>query len=305
MLELPETGFHRSVTTHNVRLDALSDWIECSVAFICTSVSASDVTDILQENGVYKDRDFAMQRVEDAWLELDRRLGSVDEGIPFEIKRGSIRRIANWTETPSYSFCLILSLLRWSPGWFGLPSGDYQIHGELFERMTAESLEALGWRALHTGWAGTRIKDIQETVQSIADHLNEPVILGQVGRWTTPRAKDAGLDVVCAYPFADGAGGRPLYLVQCATGKNWPDKVGTPNLGVWRKLIDFSNSPIRGFALPFCLDQDEFRQTCCTIDGLMLDRYRLVDGEPGWESAALTRDLIRWTRPHVKNLPAY
>lgn len=305
MLLLPEKGFQPSMTTHNVRLEVLSDWIESSVVFACTPISASDVIDILQENGIYRDQDFAKEIVKDAWTELDRRRRSVDDGVPFELQRGSIRCIAKWTDTPSYSFCLMLSLLKWSPSWFHLTKGDYQIHGELFERMTAESLEALGWRVFHTGWTHTRVNSLREKVQSIADHLNEPIIPRQVGRWTRPAAKDVGLDVVCEYPFADGAGGRPLYLIQCATGQNWRTKIGTPNLSVWCKLIDFSNSPIQGFALPFCLDIDDFRQTCCTVNGLMLDRYRLVDGEPGWESSALAKELIRWTREQVKKLPAY
>ena len=300
MLPLPLNGVRRSVAKHNSRVDVLTDWIEGSVLFGKARVSTSDIKDSLCDHHVYSSQDFAAEFVGDLWAELHRR-----------IKRGGLTALTidargiepahPWQNSPAHAFCLILALRD----WYSRARGPYTEQGELFEKLAERSLHARGWRLLRTGWSSKRVNQLTATITDISSHLGEPQVSGGIGRWTTPAAKDAGLDLVCDRPFADDRGGRPLFFVQCASGANWNDKVHTPDLKLWEKLIDFSNSPVRGFALPYVLSDDEFRRTASRVNGMVLDRLRLVrfPDEPGdWLTPELRADLIAWAQSRIDSL---
>lgn len=144
-------------------------------------------------------------------------------------------------------------------------------------------------------------------VEDVAAHILETMNTGGLGRWTRATANEAGLDLVCARPFEDRRGGRPLFFLQCASGANWRDKLRTPDIRCWSKLIDFSNDPQRGFAVPFSLLKDEFRRSCCSVNGMLLDRHRLLsiptDKPSGWIPEDLRENLLAWLRPRVEALP--
>jgi hypothetical protein len=115
-------------------------------------------------------------------------------------------------------------------------------------------------------------------------------------------------DVVCHFPFPDGWGGRPRYLVQCASGENWKGKKATPKVALWEKLIDFTTKPLRGIAMPFALLEDEFRREANDdLLALLLNRHRLgalpQSGPGSWPDAMLRRDLNSWTQPRAIALP--
>ncbi len=307
MLYLPETGFQRSVREHNVRLDILVDWIEGSVAFIDEELSQTDVIDVLCENGVYSKQDFASQRVTDAWREMHRRGESVVKGAPFRVSGRRIRRCHAWADNPTYSFCLLLSLQAWYKKWAKQFGQDFTEQGELFERLTVECLEYLGWDVFRPGWSPDNAATIRMVVENVSTHIGEPQIPGALDRWISEDAKDEGLDIVCSDPFPDGWGGRPLYFFQCASGANWEDKRHTPDPDTWRRVIDFTTVPQRGFSMPFCLLEDKFRRHAGKVKGMFLDRFRLqspsADGNIKWISKPLARGLVKWMRPRVKKLP--
>ena len=309
MFRLPSKGFQRSVTSHNVQLDSLCDWLEACITFSDDRISQIDVLDVLMEENLYSSQDFASERIRDAWYELRRRRACLGRAVGFSVEHRSLVNTAKWSERPAYAFCLMLSLQPLYRKCFTSISDSYVEQGALFERLTAESLNALGWEARITGWSRTRTSTLPVVVREIATHIDETPIQGGVGKWTSARAKDAGTDVVCVRRFPDRLGGRPVYLVQCASGEHWDSKLHPPIMKTWEKLIDFSTSPRRGFSMPYVLLQDEFRKTCAATDllALLLDRHRLLapamDGNNKWLSNALGRDLARWTRPRVKVLP--
>ena len=70
MLTPPSKGFALSVKKHNVDVDALAEWIEGCVTFEETPISLVAAADILVEEGIYNEQDFAKERLGDAWLEL-------------------------------------------------------------------------------------------------------------------------------------------------------------------------------------------------------------------------------------------
>lgn len=307
MLSLPDSGFQPSVTVHNVRLDVLVDWIEASIVFIDAKLSQNDVVDSLCENGIYREQDFAIERVGDAWTELERRSESLGNRAGFVVDGRRIRRMVEWSECPPYSFCVLLTSQILLKKWARQFGTDFTEQGDLFEQITAECLEDLGWTVFRTGWATGNSVKIKQVVEDVSTHIREPEIPGQVEKWLSEHGNDEQLDVVCSDPFYDGWGGRPLYFFQCASGANWPDKLQTPDPGSWQRVINFTNIPQRGFAMPFALLENDFRKRAGRINGMLLDRFRLqtpaCDGTADWISKTLSRKLVKWMRPRVKKLP--
>lgn len=307
MLRLPETGVQLSVKKHNVEIEVVADWIEGSTIFSDGKLSQTDAVDILTENNVYRDQSFALEMLGTVWLELARRARALGDSAPFAINGRRIQRTAGWREAPGYSFCLLLSLQTWYRTWAETFGDDYTEQGALFERLTEECLCHLGWETRRTGWAPGQPARIRDVVSEVADHIGEPEIGGMIDEWLSDNANDEGLDIVCSSPFRDRQGGRPLYFFQCASGANWQSKVYTPNPEVWRKIISFTTIPQRGFALPFSLTTRDFKRWAGLVNGMMLDRCRLIPTADGdhlsWISPDLARDLVRWMRPRVRTIP--
>ncbi len=130
--------------------------------------------------------------------------------------------------------------------------------------------------------------------------------MGDVGRWTRPRANEAGLDVLCYRPFPDGRVGVPVYLMQCASGGDWDGKLHTPNLDIWRNIVNFASVPKKAFATPFSFLDEAFIMNCGVVNGLLLDRYRLLSAaavNPNWIPGDLTARIIAWVEPRIAALP--
>ena len=298
MIRTPTKGLRRSTKKHNSRIDVLADWIEGSALFKEVRVSKTDVLDILSEEEVYSDMDFANGFISDVWNELEHRAkyGRINA---LKIDARGIEQADSWENFPAYSFCLALSLREWC----SCTDSSYIEQGELFERLTECSLTARGWRLLRTGWSSTNQSNLAELVQKISSHIGHPVGYG-VEQQTSPKVKDAGLDLVCDQPFLDSRGGSPLYFFQCASGAHWEEKTMTPDLRFWEKLINFSNSPIRGFAIPYVLSPKHFRRISNSINGMLLDRLRLLglpDGVNDWINPELESDLRAWLTPRLED----
>jgi hypothetical protein len=121
----------------------------------------------------------------------------------------------------------------------------------------------------------------------------------------SPKANEAGLDILFFRPFTDDRCGFPIYLTQCATGEDWDTKLHTPVLAVWQKLVDFAAPPQKAFALPHSLSAEELRRVTVKVQGIVFDRYRLHDtSRPhNWCSKELTGDLKAFLNPLIVNLP--
>lgn len=307
MLALPTKGFQRSVNVHNVDLGVCSDWLEASALFSDNEITGSDVVDVLRENEIYRDQDFAWELFTDALNGLNTRARIMGEGYPLDLTgRVRIKRKDEWSDFTAYSFCLLLSLADTHPTWARTFGSDFTEQGELFEDLTAESVAASmhGWTIHTTGWTRTRTNRLTTVVLQIADLLGEAT--GNIARWSKQTAKESGLDLLCFRSFPDGRVGIPVYLCQCASGSDWQSKLKTPDLKIWGKLIDFASTPKKAFSMPFALSDKDFIQHCNVVDGLLLDRYRLL--APGieardWISNDLRTRLIDWMTPRVATLP--
>jgi hypothetical protein len=305
---LPLTrGFARSITTHNVDVNVMADWIEGSALFMTDSkLTGSEVVDSLIEEEVYEEQSLCWARVEEAMQEIKRR-SRLRAVAPLRVSKQRIERvIADWRDVPAHSFLLLLTLAQRYDNWAQVMPIDYNEQGQLFENVTKESLMSQfpDWVIHSTGWSRVTPTKLSNLVAEIAHLLGE--VQGEVKAWTNPEAKEAGLDLLCFRPFADGLVGIPLLLMQCASG-DWkePGKLKTPDIDIWSKIIIFASQPKRAFATHYAFLKDEFRKVAGKVNGVLIDRYRLLHDKPDlkWLSLPLKDDLIKWLDARIQKLP--
>jgi len=303
MLTIPTQGFRRSIQCHNISSDLLCDWIEASILLIEPELSLADIADVLVEEEVYENLDFAREGVQNAWAELLRRQRWIGSRSPFVIDRNWVRlRNPEWKDEPAYTFCILLSLAKFYDWW---KENDYNDQGDLFELLTKKSIEAQfdGWLVYQTGWTRTNTAGFENVVDEVAEKLSEPK--GRHQFWTDRRAKDKGLDLLWYKQFPDNLAGIPVYLVQCASGANWKSKLKTPDINIWRHVIQFTTMPKRAFSTPFSFLEEQFYQNCVIIDGILLDRCRLLNASrynEDWVSESLKDSIIAWAESRVTTL---
>jgi hypothetical protein len=310
MLLTPSKGFSTSVNTHNVALDAMAEWLEGCIVFDSLDISKNEVKDHLLDDSIYRSQDFAQERIDDAWKELERRSRFLGRVCPFEVEPTRLVRKLGWHKVPAYSFCLMLGMqVAYRDAFTKVFGSDYTEQGALFEELTAEALTLVGLLTHSTGWSHSASDSITDKVIALAAKIGEPHRASEVPVWTAARAKDGGLDVVCHLPFVDGRAGRPLFFVQCASGENWKEKRHTPVLATWDKLLDLATAPRRGISHPFALLEEDFRREC-NYDylSLVLDRHRLSrpveQAKRNWVTMKLARRLNKWTKSRLATLLA-
>ena len=301
MLSIP-SGFQPSVKVHNINDETFLDWVEATTLIAEEELSPTNIIEYLIEEQLYENQDFASEYVSSRWADLKGRLSWLGCHSPISFDdRWMVKRL-DWTEVPAHSFCLVVSFGPRYDDW-GVDFGpDYTEQGELFELVTKAAMEVRfsGWQFLHTGWRKDTTSKLPDVVSKITSHINEPI--GYVDDYASDQANEAGVDLVWHLPFADSRGGAPVYLAQCASGKNWGDKVGKPNINEWTKIIDFAAVPSKAFSLPFSLDERDMRRQSNRAGGLLLDRYRLLAhgvSESEWVPDTLRHDLINWLEPRI------
>ncbi len=313
MLGLPEKAFADPETGKRLDEFQLADWLEGCVTFATDIISQNDVIDMLHENYLTKKTDYqsakndAALRVEAAWCELARRASCLGYSSPYRLNGVRIERICVWQNSPVFAFCLLVGLMPVYRQAFSAYR-DYTEQGELFEQVTIAALTALGWDVHGVGWSKKGANSIVDKVEAAARFIGVEPLEGAIETWTAPKAKDAGLDVICQYIFVDGWSGRPVILTQCASGENWEDKLHTPDLNTWRKLVDFCTTPLRGLSMPFVIRPERFKRAGIRdFVALLLDRNRLAVPHKlpsEWISNELEKNLQNWMKQRVQVLLA-
>lgn len=311
MLPIPTSDFPQPTgippeIEHNIKLEILCDWIEGSVLFDEEDLSTTDVVDTLIKEEIYDDQDLATQIVDWAWRKLQRRLSWIGAGSPFSFTGRRMIHMRSWEEDPAHSFCILLSMPQCYTDWSTSLCGVGQSgQGRLFESLTKASIENQfsDWEVYHAGWSASNPMKLPQVVDEVANRLGEEK--KNIAPWENPEGNDAGLDLLCYRPFPDNRVGIPVYLMQCASGKNWKFKLNEPDLNTWTKMIDFVASPRKAFAIPFALTDDEFNSRCNVVDGMLLDRYRLLGAgryNTEWVPDRLKDEIIDWVIPRLETL---
>lgn len=131
MIRMPMKGMASSVKVHNCDLAVTCDWVESWVLLCDEEVSWSDIRDVLLEQQIYRDQDFADEFIESVWSEMRQRITWLEKSSPIRMDglRLTPERIA--TDAVAHAFMLIVSLAPQFPGWSKHFGVDYRLQGEL------------------------------------------------------------------------------------------------------------------------------------------------------------------------------
>lgn len=254
------------------------DWIEVSCWNYGEAVSKDKVKDMLIEGLVVGDESAAELSVSNFWMELQRRERVYSTAYPFILESEKIELNTDCTNCNSYVFFLILSLARHKSKKWHDGNVSYQEQGSLFEHIVRHALSATfkGWDTWISGWGADNparwSQIVDQVCQKIGAQKSEDYDL-----WDTPNSKERGMDILLYKRFEDSRPGMPCYLIQCASGKHWPNKLAEPELEIWKSSIDFFCEPNKSFCCPYMMSDNEFKRTAIRLKpGFMIDRERLM-----------------------------
>lgn len=309
LLELPSTFRRPDLNDAGKEIEMACDWIEASVLFSSEPISALTVGDFLIESQWFSDQEDSGVFVDEVWSRLRARREERGASAAFDFDYQAIRMTAsNWDESPSYVFCLLLSYARHHLKWSRKITWNYNEQGAIFEALTAVALESIfpDWTVHQTGWSESTPSHLEKVVTEVAGRL-----CGQVKnleRWNRRQAKEQGLDILCYREFSDGRGSFPSFFVQCASGRNFEEKLSDPHMGVWNDLLSLTPACLarKAFASPFMFSRREFDQHTIKSEGFFLDGQRLLTAtsrEQGRLNSALSNRVARWAKPLISKLP--
>ena len=308
MLQIPEKDFNESVNVSNVDITSLGDWLEACLLFSTERVSKNDVVDLLIEEQVCKDdgQDLAYEIATHGWNELERRKRWAGLSLEMDFTRDRLTRHVTWEEDLFPAFLVLLSLFRIYPDWAGERS-DYVVQGDLFERCIEVSGPSLlpGWRTYRAGWSPDDTKNIPAIVKSLCEVLFTPGA-ADLHKLIPPQGNDGGLDLVCYRSFGDEREAMPVFFLQCASGKNWRDKIHTPNAHIWQRYLSSAVAPSTGIVAPFVIDTDKLKRASLEGQTIIFDRLRILSARreyPVALPAELNVALRAWMEPRVTELP--
>ncbi|MFB1487859.1 MULTISPECIES: hypothetical protein [unclassified Thiocapsa] len=303
MIRIPMSGMAASVRVHNCDLAVACDWIESWVLFCDEEVSWSDIRDVLLEQQVYRDQDFADEFIASMWRELRQRITWLEKSSPIRMEGDRLTPKITAKEAVAYAFMLTVSLAPHFREWSKHFGADYTLQGELFERLVEDAFSSIfpGWIVYRTGWSTDNTSKLSDVLNKLAEAIGAGV--GDIEKWASARANECGLDLVCFRQFADSRPAIPIYLAQCATGSNWTHKLDTPNTKTWSRLIEFPQTPGKIFAIPFALDSRGHFQRSNHSDAVLLDRYRLLyagESNAEWQSQTFRSLANQWLEPRIE-----
>jgi hypothetical protein len=310
LLQIPDglTAPHPDDATREIEIAA--DWLEASVLFSRERVTKPETADLLTDVSIFTDHTAATRFVDDVWTTLRSRRLQQDGAGPFDFDYQDMHLcVKSWSSAPAHAFCLFLSYDRPKDkkGSKSKQSESYVDQGDLFERIVAAACTGLwpSWRVHRTGWSKSSPQQLNNVVKSVAAVLCGNV--GNIGLWNTKGAKEQGLDLIWFRPFGDQRGCFPAFLVQCASGKHFKDKLHEPKEGIWEDLVKLvpRSLPRKAFATPFSFGKTDFERYAIEGRCFLLDRMRLLSAvqlERGWIDASLAKDLRAWIRPRISRL---
>lgn len=239
-----------------------------------------------------------------AFDELDERhrnFGLQTGDYPFEVKNNSIS-VKSGGDGSLYTFLSLLS-------WYGKDAGPRGTDGEkIFEDVCAKAAE------VYLGGPSQRVKSFvfgfprRVQPRGFADALD--VLCQQLGeggghrkgRPKLPDQKDGKLDIVAWVEFHDARQGKMISFGQCATGRNWDQKISElPPADRWcgHWMSDTPTVlPVRSFFVPHRVERDSWSHSS-TFGGILFDRCRIASLASMVEGD-LQKEWINWSAHVLK-----
>jgi len=242
--------------------------------------------------------------VESAFTEIEDRFracGAKDGAYPFELETDYIAMAKN-TRSSVYTFLLLLSC-------FGDRAGLRQ-GAKLFEEVCAKAAEA------YLGGAHINVKSrvfgfprrvlpkrFESALQSLCDEIREGT--GARKRPNSSDQKDAKLDIVAWHHFDDARPGKLIAFGQCATGRNWSEKLSDLQPREWCVLWMQDQPavhPIRMFFVPHRISLRDWFQSSL-YGGILFDRCRIASHSSLIEKP-LRKQLAAWSKEVLDKIEA-
>ena len=234
MYSLPTDGIRVSIEKHNSDLMVASDWLQLVVLASAEEWAPPEIVDILAENGIYREQDFATEFVQSMLAEARRRSACLGDYSPLLFTdAGSL--VARRVPYSALLFCTLLATGPNYSGWSSQFAGDYTDQGQLFERLVTDTLAYWfpSWDIGNTGWGDGDELSVEELVELLGARTMEQ-LTADWKDWVRQHGKDMGVDVAAIRTFGGDAGGLPVIMWQCASGEtgrtSWPHR--TRRLGV-------------------------------------------------------------------------
>lgn len=289
MLELPQDA------TNPLEL---ADWLELyALVSADQNASRSDIERGLRRAALVEiDDDDAIERTTlDTFEELEQRFQASGEAYPFDLSnQGVVKLKSNLEEFPVYIFCLCLSYL-------GSDARDSLLNPrKLFEDVSCWA--AKGYLQGKTVGFGSPRADLSSSFGEAVTELCGRIGEGKGHReHRRLRPQDDALDLIAWKDFSDGRPSKLIMFGQCASGRNWENKLGELNprafCGEWMQDSLISPEPIRSFFIPHRVDRDRWEFNARKA-GIFFDRCRIAF----WASQANGADYrshIAWVKAAI------
>jgi len=272
-----------------------ADWLELralesadqnsSIQDLVQVIRRSGTTDALPgvddvESSLDRGSEKSQGIAEDAFGEIEDRFSSCggDNGTyPFVVSSQNIQ--LKITSPTAYLFLLLLSR-------FGKDAGPNSMDGaKLFEEVSIEAaLSYFGGSASEIGTyhfgaprRSPNPADFVSALNELCRNLGEGVAC-RTERPNLADQKDAKLDLAVWRPFSDRRYGKLIGFGQCATGNDWPGKLGElqpgPFCEMWMQDVP-SVHPVRLFFVPFRVDKRRWMDYS-RRSGIVFDRCRIA-----------------------------
>ncbi len=301
MIELPSNLPGRDTNSVNV----IADWVELCALADGEVLSREHVATAYRDAGLYDYTDSGdandLNRLEeDTWAELRSRKTFLGDQYPLAVHNSTLETISDLKSCPSFAFLLLAA----TAGHYGRGEGEEL--AKLFEHVVAASATGLlGGRAARFGWPpdeGTP-SSVRDRIEHFAQELGlKP---HNLGKRVEPYDKDIGLDVAARHAVGGSAAGSVVFLIQCATGRNWMAKDRVP-VDRWNELVQWNARPVPAFAVPWWWARDgEYIRYFRRMDhAIVLDRARLLKGGPdGYLEGGRRAEVEDWARKRLTALP--
>ena len=244
--------------------------------------------------------DEAESIAQSAFDELDERrrnFGARSRPLRLRITNTTVE-LKDGGQESLYVFLALLS-------WYGKDAGPEASDGErIFEKVCAKAAE--------TYFGGTTNDRVSSVVfgfprrvlpRGFATALDELCTqLGEggshrKGRPKLPNQKDGKLDLVSWVEFEDRRQGKLIAFGQCATGRNWSEKISElppPDRWCGHWMADTPTVlPIRSFFVPHRIERNDWSHSC-TFGGILYDRCRIASLASD-ANDELRRQWVEWS----------
>lgn len=254
----------------------MADWVELFITSNQRSIAKAEIKTVLNNVTAKEPSD---DYIANLWGELIRREKLYGDNPPFIVNQGNIENNLDWKTQPFYLTCLILSI-------FGNRTIILET-AQLFERISNEAIKNYFQGESFIFGFPSPLR-----LQEIAPRMSETFVSEPPAHY-----KDRGVDLISWKPFKDDRPSQIVVLTQCASGKQWREKLSGIVIRSWNQYIHWRTEPILAFTLPQMISNDpDVFEEYSNAGGILFDRARIYRNlhNQNINDSQLNQNLLDW-----------